>query len=270
MSIPLEDNFADVLSKAMRGLVLTDAMVAERAAVSTAQVIALRTGHWDENAGRAVAGALALHPDALSALAAGASTPPPLAVHGLECFSTAFDEMLVNSYLVWDPDTRSAAAFDTGADCGSMLALLKELELRLQAVFITHTHGDHIFELDRLCSKTGAPAFVNALEPLDGAESFASGRVWAVGKLQVASRLTCGHSRGGTTYHVTGLAQDLAVVGDALFAGSMGGAKVDYAGALRTNREEIFGLPPDTVLCPGHGPLTTVGWESRWNPFFAK
>ncbi len=269
MSIPLEDNFADVFSKAMRGLVLTDAMVAERAAVSPAQVVALRTGHWDEAAGRAVATALALHPGALSALAAGTSAPPPLAVRGLECFSTPFDAMLVNSYIVWDPMTRAAAAFDTGADCGPMIARLKDLKLHLQAVFITHTHGDHIFELDRLCSKTGAPAFVNALEPLDGAESFATGRIWALGKLQVGSHLTCGHSRGGTTYHITGLERDLAVVGDALFAGSMGGAKVDYASALRTNREVIFSLPQDTVLCPGHGPLTTVGWERHWNPFFA-
>jgi len=38
---------------------------------------------------------------------------------------------------------------------------------------------------------------------------------------------------------------------------------------LRTNREVIFSLPADTVLCPGHGPLTTVGWEKQWNPFFA-
>lgn len=270
MSIPQEDTFADVVSKAMRGLVLTDAMVAERAAVSPEEVVALRTGHWSESVGRALAAALALNPDALSALAAGKSAPPPLAVHGLEAFSTPFDDMLVNSYIVWDPATQQAAAFDTGTDCGPMLARIKELGLNLQAVFLTHTHGDHVFDLDRLRSKTGAPAFVNVLEPIDGAESFATGRTWNLGQLQVVSQLTYGHSKGGTTYHITGLAKEIAVVGDALFAGSMGGAKVDYTAALRTNREVIFSLPPDTVLCPGHGPLTTVGWESRWNPFFAK
>jgi hydroxyacylglutathione hydrolase len=270
MSIPQEDTFADVVSKAMRGLVLTDAMVAERAAVSQNEVVALRTGTWNDAVGRAVAAVLSLNSDALSALAAGTSAPPPLAVRGLEAFSTPFDDMLVNSYVVWDPATKHAAAFDTGADCGPMLARIEELGLSLQAFFLTHTHGDHVFDLDRLCEKTGAPAFVNALEPIDGAEPFTTGRAWNLGELQVVSRLTYGHSKGGTTYHITGLEKEIAVVGDALFAGSMGGAKVDYAAALRTNREVIFSLPPDTVLCPGHGPLTTVGWESVWNPFFAK
>ena len=270
MSIPLEDNFADVLSKALRGLLITDVMAAERAGISPEQVVALRTGHWNEPSGRALAAVLSLDPDALSALAAGTFMPPPIALLGLECFSTPFGDMLVNSYLVWDPVTRSAAAFDTGADCEPMLAALSQHALTLEAVFITHTHGDHIFELDRLCSKTGAPAFVNALEPLDGAQSFSTGKAWVIGNLRVNSKLTFGHSKGGTTYHVTGLEREIAVVGDALFSGSMGGAKVDYQAALRTNRESIFTLPLDTVLCPGHGPLTTVEWESRWNPFFAK
>jgi glyoxylase-like metal-dependent hydrolase (beta-lactamase superfamily II) len=57
-------------------------------------------------------------------------------------------------------------------------------------------------------------------------------------------------------------------VGDAIFAGSMGGGLVDYREALRTNRESIFTLPEDTVICPGHGPLTTVGEEKQHNPFF--
>ena len=58
------------------------------------------------------------------------------------------------------------------------------------------------------------------------------------------------------------------VVGDALFAGSMGGGMVSYADALRTNREKIMSLPDETVLCPGHGPMTTVGEEKKHNPFF--
>jgi glyoxylase-like metal-dependent hydrolase (beta-lactamase superfamily II) len=67
---------------------------------------------------------------------------------------------------------------------------------------------------------------------------------------------------------VEGLARPLAIVGDALFAGSMGGAKVSYADALATNRREIFSLPDATVLAPGHGPLTSVGEEKIHNPFF--
>lgn len=269
MSIPLEDTFADVVTKAMRGLVQTDAMVARDAGLEIAQVVALRTGSWNLEAGRKVASALGLNAEALVGLAEGRSSPPPVQVPGLESFSTHFDDMLVNSYLVWDAASREAVAFDTGSDAGPMLEFLAKHALALKAVLVTHTHGDHVFELDRLCAKTGAPAFVNALEPLEGAQSFEAGRQWSLGGLRVTSHLTCGHSRGGTTYVVHGLRCPVAVVGDALFAASMGGAKVSYADALRTNREVIFTLPPEAVLCPGHGPLTTVGWEKQWNPFFA-
>ena len=48
----------------------------------------------------------------------------------------------------------------------------------------------------------------------------------------------------------------------------MGGGGVSYADALANNRKKILSLPEDTILCPGHGPLTTVGEEKRHNPFF--
>ena len=60
----------------------------------------------------------------------------------------------------------------------------------------------------------------------------------------------------------------LAVVGDAIFAGSMGGGGVSYAAALETNRQSIFTLPDPTIICPGHGPLTSVGEQKQANPFF--
>jgi len=60
----------------------------------------------------------------------------------------------------------------------------------------------------------------------------------------------------------------VAVVGDSLFAGSMGGGMISYFEALENNRAKVFSLPNETVLCPGHGPLTTVGEEKQHNPFF--
>jgi glyoxylase-like metal-dependent hydrolase (beta-lactamase superfamily II) len=253
----------------MRGLVQTDAMVAVCAGVEPEQVVSLRTGHWDSVVGRKVAVALHLNAAALVALAEGTALPPPLEVSGLACFSTPFDDMHVNSYLVWDAVSRQAVAFDSGADSTPMVEFLNKHALSLNAVLLTHTHGDHVFDLDRLCEKTGARPFVNAHEPLQGVEAFEAGAEWTCGALRVESRLTWGHSRGGTTFVIRGLARPVAVVGDALFAGSMGGAKVSYADALRTNQESIFSLPEDCILCPGHGPLTTVGWEKRWNPFFS-
>ena len=85
----------------------------------------------------------------------------------------------------------------------------------------------------------------------------------------MTTRTTSGHSKGGTTYLVEGLARPLAIVGDAIFAGSMGGGMVSFDDAWKNNREKILTLPDETVLCPGHGPLTSVSEEKRNNPFFA-
>jgi glyoxylase-like metal-dependent hydrolase (beta-lactamase superfamily II) len=54
-----------------------------------------------------------------------------------------------------------------------------------------------------------------------------------------------------------------------MFAGSMGGGMISFADAWKNNREKILTLPDETVICPGHGPMTSVGEEKRNNPFFA-
>ncbi|HQF40655.1 MAG TPA: MBL fold metallo-hydrolase, partial [Opitutaceae bacterium] len=77
------------------------------------------------------------------------------------------------------------------------------------------------------------------------------------------------HSRGGASYVVEGLAHPLVIVGDSLFASSMGGGMESYEDARSNNLEKILRLPPATVVACGHGPLTTVGEELVHNPFFA-
>ena len=130
-------------------------------------------------------------------------------------------------------------------------------------------HLDHI--LDRKRVEEHSPdvkTFTSALEPAEGATRFQPGDGFHVGTLSVSTRLTKGHSPGGTTYVVHGLEKPVAVVGDALFAQSMGGGMISYQDALATNRAEIFTLSDETVICPGHGPMTTVGEEKAHNPFF--
>ena len=96
------------------------------------------------------------------------------------------------------------------------------------------------------------------------------GDTFTVGGLTITARLTPGHSPGGTTYVVESIEPSLAVVGDALFAASMGGVGPEkYADALNANREKILSLPDGTVILPGHGPVTTVDKEKRHNPFYA-
>ncbi len=270
MNIPLEDTYTDIIGKAIRGQKLDDRTVAERAGVSVAELETLRAGEFSAAVAEKVAPVLGLNARCLGALATNRYKPADVTLDGLAQFNTTYEDMTVNAYLVWDPATRDAAIFDTGADASGMLEMIAEKQLTLRTIFITHTHGDHIFDLDRLREKTGAPAWTGEKEPVEGATSFAPGKVWQLGGLKVESRLTWGHCAGGITYVVTGLARPLAIVGDSIFAGSMGGGGISYPAALKCNIEQILTLPADTVICPGHGPLTSVGEEQQNNAFFAK
>jgi glyoxylase-like metal-dependent hydrolase (beta-lactamase superfamily II) len=270
MAIPLEDNFTDIIGKAQRGLGLSDSAVASRAGLAVEAVQRLRAGHFNEHAARLAAPVLGLNPRALIDIGQNRYAPAAgVPFDGLAQFNTPFGDMTVNAYLVWDPASKDAAAFDTGGDCSGILEELRASALTLRYIFLTHTHGDHIYDLDRLREKTGAPVFVSSREPLPEAESVEPGQEFPLGSLQITGRLTWGHSRGGMTWVISGLPRPVAIVGDALFAGSMGGGMVSYPDALRTNREEIFSLPDDTILCPGHGPMTTLREERGHNPFFA-
>ena len=228
----------------------------------------VQSGAVDEATLRRLAAALDLGADALVASANKTWFPQPVALDGFAQFNTTFEDMTVNAYLVWDPQTKAAAAFDTGATAGPMLEFAQEHQLAIKLILLTHTHADHIADLARLKEATGAPAFVGQLEPTEGAETFAAGRVFTVGRLKIETRLTTGHSPGAITYVVHGLKRPVAVVGDAVFAGSMGGGKVSFADALATNRRHIFSLPDETILGPGHGPLTTLAEQKAHNPFY--
>ena len=268
--IPLEDQFNDVLAKAQSGLSLGDVELSKRAGVETAVLHALKAGVVDELALAKVGEALELGVAPLLALAQERYKPAPVPeIEGLACFNSLFHDMTVNAFVVWDPSTKEAAFFDTGADGQPMLDFAASRYLRITQIFITHIHTDHVFDLDRLLEKTRAQAWVCEREKLDGANSFSPGRVFQIGHLEVETRLTWGHSPGGLTYFIKGLAKPVAIVGDSIFAGSMGGGRVSYADALRSNREQVLTLPEETIICPGHGPLTTVGEQKRCNPFFA-
>jgi len=60
----------------------------------------------------------------------------------------------------------------------------------------------------------------------------------------------------------------VAIAGDAIFAGSMGNGNGQWDLAKQKVREQILSLPEDTLICAGHGPVTTVGEEKKHNPFF--
>lgn len=271
--IPLEDNFTDVIAKAQRGRGLADADLAARAGLAPAELAAVKSGHVAEEPLRRIAAALHLSGDALLAHARKEWYPDqPKFPRGFAMFNTAFEDMRVNSYLVWDTRTRQAAAFDTGADCGPMLDTIAAESLELRFIFLTHTHDDHIADLARLTAETRAPVWLHEQEPdaPAGARTFRENAHFHLGELSIKTLLTSGHSPGQTTYYVTGHSYPLAIVGDSLFASSIGGGVVSFEDQYRNDVEKILRLPADTVLASGHGPLTTVRQERSHNPFFAR
>ena len=270
VQLPLEDNAGDVIAKAMRGADLGDTALGLRAGVEPEALQAARKNQGAEAPLRAIAGPLGLGADALVAMSRGAWYPRPVSFpDGFAMVTTAFDAMTVNAYLVWDPATRRAFAFDTGANAAPLLAVVRERALLLEAVLLTHTHRDHIADLVSILRGHPVPVWTSERETIAGARTFAEGHRFELGALRLHTLSTWGHTRGGATYVVDGLAHPLAIVGDSLFASSMGGGLESYAEAWRNNREKILRLPPATVLACGHGPLTTVGEELAHNPFFA-
>jgi hydroxyacylglutathione hydrolase len=270
MKIPLEDLFEDIVGKAQRGLQISDQELGRQAHLGPEELRPLKKGSGTPAGVPGLAEALALGPKALSASYSSSWYPTEVpVVASAKQFNTSLIDMTVNAYLLWDPESKEAAIFDTGADASDLLGFVHADKLLVRYLFLTHTHHDHVAELGAILKKIRAEIFSPDLERLPETKIVREGDQFRLGKLRIEARLTNGHSPGGTSYVVHGLQNTVAVVGDSLFAGSMGGAPNDYQKALRNNAEKLLTLPGDTLVCPGHGPLTTVANEREHNPFFA-
>ncbi len=270
--IPIEDNFNDVVAKAQRGYGISDADLAARAEIDPADLAAVKAGQPLLPVLRRLARHLKLSPDALVVLAKKEAYPrAPIFPRGFAMFNTPDDDITVNNYLVWDPKTREAAVIDTGTDTTDLRDVLASQQLRVVAILITHTHSDHIAALPELIAATGAQVWSHEREPiaLPGARTFADNAYFHLGNIAIKTLPTPGHSPGQTTFYVQGLSWPLALCGDSLFSASVGGSPTQLAAQIKNTRARIFSLPKDTVIGPGHGPLTTLAHERRYNPFFA-
>jgi hypothetical protein len=236
---PLEDSSSDILCKAMRGLELSQVEVADKARLSLEHVNALLNGEGDELSLQLVAMVLHLHPKRLLSIHRNEYYPriscPP---KEWRRFRTDFVGTLVNSYLIWDTAARSAAAFDTGSDASGLLDHLTKHQLQLKFLFLTHSHGDHVFDLDRIVEKTGATAWI--AEELPGTQLLQPGQTFSMGDFVIEARRTCGHSPLGITYVVHNQKYSAAFVGDALLAGSIGMPNYSYQKSLKKYKLRIF------------------------------
>jgi hydroxyacylglutathione hydrolase len=270
----LEDHLGDILRKARTSAGVSAVAASKTAGLSSRELDTLeQTGQVKGSPDlRALARLVGLDPDKLEGLARGwqPAERPLSRWRQLRQIVTTEGGNTVNCFLAWDEISREAALFDTGWEAVPVLELIAAHQLRLRHIFITHAHHDHIAALPALRERfPEVPPSIEA-KPSKVARG-AAGCPVACGSLRVSRRAVPGHAEDGCVYLLGNWPDQaplVAVVGDTLFAGSMARGFIS-AGVLRQKiLEEILTLPPETLLCPGHGPVTTVAEEMAHNPFF--
>ncbi len=194
-----------------------------------------------------------------------------------------------NTYLVADETTSTAIIVDPSFDSRPVWNVVGERGWRISLVVNTHGHVDHVVENVYFVEQSGAPLalhqadeFLLDLLPEQAAwlgvapPPATSPSVWledgqsvTVGDGRLAVTHTPGHSPGSVTL----IGPGFALVGDVLFAGSVG--RTDLPGGdarqlLDSIRSRLLVLPEETAVWPGHGPPTTIGEERRTNPFLVE
>jgi hydroxyacylglutathione hydrolase len=271
----LEDHVGDIVRKARLAANIPLAVSAQASGLSEDEYAAFEdTGLSPRPSHLAVLGPLlGLDATRLTRIAEG-WLPAPVDLRqwkDLRVISTTQGGNKVNCFLVWDGATRAAALFDTGWEADPVLQILDTNHADLKHLFITHHHGDHVAALGSVQKKFPGIQIHSNDNLASSTMRNVPGETLRIGALQVANIATPGHSEDGATYLIRGFPQNpplVAVVGDALFAGSMGRGFQSASLLQQSVKQHILSLPPETLLCPGHGPLTTVGEELANNPFF--
>ena len=179
------------------------------------------------------------------------------------------------SYLLADPVTREAVLIDPVREqVGRDARLIEELGLTLTHTFETHVHADHVTGSSALRDRFGSRSVVSATAGPGCADVYVkNGDTIALGRFDIEAHATPGHTIGCVTYVVRDGDRTFAFSGDALFVRGCG--RTDFQGGdartlYRSVHDEIFSLPDDTIVYPGHDyrghTATTVAEEKRHNP----
>jgi hydroxyacylglutathione hydrolase len=196
-----------------------------------------------------------------------------------------------NCSIIGDETTREAMVIDPGDDIEDVLALVRKHNLQVKQIVITHAHIDHVGGAMKLRKATGAPILLNEndydlLKLLDVQaawigvpapdavkidNSITTGDTVKAGSHQATILHTPGHTEGSICLYFP--AEKKLIAGDTLFAGSIG--RTDLPGGstpkiLQSLHTTVLALPDETIVVPGHGPLTTIGEERQNNPFLVK
>jgi glyoxylase-like metal-dependent hydrolase (beta-lactamase superfamily II) len=190
-----------------------------------------------------------------------------------------------NCYIVSDPESGATVVVDPGSDGDRVIAEVERMGRELDAIWVTHAHVDHIGAIASVKRRWNVPVYLHPLdeplyrvggrqaqlygipyeEPPSPDQQFSDGQTLLLGNVKLSVMHAPGHSPGHVIIHGHGQ----ALVGDCLFAGSVGRTDLPFSNAsqLEASLARIAALPPETVIHPGHGNSSTIGEERISNPF---
>ena len=196
-----------------------------------------------------------------------------------------------NCSIVGDESTGEGMVIDPGDDIQQVVARIEKHKLKIKQIVITHAHIDHVGGAMKLRALTGAPILLNQNDygllkmldvqaawlgmaspgKVDVEQSIGQADSVKVGNLAAQVMHTPGHTEGSICLYFA--PEKKLIAGDTLFAGSIG--RTDLPGGsfekiLHSLHDRVLALPDETVVVPGHGPLTTIGEERESNPFLQK
>jgi glyoxylase-like metal-dependent hydrolase (beta-lactamase superfamily II) len=276
LQVPLEDELGDVLEKAMSCASLTPETLAAKSGVAVAAIldaVDYRPELGPAECGR-LAAALGLNEVGLCALASGKYPLPdseglPFQVWPLRM---AHGIGVVNAYIVAAGEAGRGLLFDSGPGVAALESGWPREIRGIDAIFITHIEAEHAGGLGGAVERFGVrSAFIPSGARAALGTAMGEGETIVAGGLEVTAFRTPGHCAMHNCYHVRSTAvpsaRSLLVSGDLVFAGSAGGPYYCQRQLRAHLRRVLAAVPADTVVAPGHGPMTTAGNELSYNPF---
>ena len=198
----------------------------------------------------------------------------------LKIFSMVVGEYCENCYAVHDKQSLRSFIVDPGSEHERILDELKKHNIKPEFILITHGHLDHVNAVDAMVNEFGIPVYIAEKDMTavrEGRTIFGTivsdvqyindGDIIKFGDKDIKVISTPGHSMGGVCFAI----DDIIFSGDTLFYTAVGRTDMyggNYEEILRSVKNKLFTLPDNTVVLPGHGQSTSIGFEKANNPFF--